>query len=120
MRAYDPLVEALPACGVGSEMVLCRAPAEVLRDADAALVATACPELAQWEWSRLCGLMRRPLIIDGRNALRSVAWPRGVRYLPIGRAPEDGNGQNERSFHEEADDQGFARLPGRRRACRSA
>jgi UDPglucose 6-dehydrogenase/GDP-mannose 6-dehydrogenase len=94
VRAYDPLVQILPAAGLGSEMALCRAPAQVLRDADAALVATACPELAHWDWPRLCSLMCRPLIIDGRNALRNVAWPKGVHYLPIGRAAENGNGQD--------------------------
>lgn len=85
VRAYDPLVRIVPAA---LDLVLCHAPAEVLRDADVALVATACPELVHWDWPRLCALMRRPLVIDGRNALRNVVWPRGVRYLPIGRAPE--------------------------------
>jgi UDPglucose 6-dehydrogenase/GDP-mannose 6-dehydrogenase len=120
VSAYDPLVDVVPVCGNGSEMVLCRAPAEVVRDADVALVATACPELAHWEWARLCGLMRQPLIIDGRNALRKVIWPKNARYLPIGRALENGNGQNGHCFPEESDDQGLAGLPGRRRACRSA
>jgi UDPglucose 6-dehydrogenase/GDP-mannose 6-dehydrogenase len=120
VRAYDPLVDVLPACGNGSEIALCRAPAEVLRDADVALVATACPEFVRWEWSRLCGLMRQPLIIDGRDALRNVAWPKDARYLPIGRAVEDGNTPDEHRFLEESDDQGLAGLPGRRRARRSA
>jgi hypothetical protein len=29
--------------------------------------------------------MRRPVVVDGRNVLRLVAWPEGVIYRPIGR-----------------------------------
>jgi UDPglucose 6-dehydrogenase len=88
VRAYDPLVTVLPASIGLSDMVLCRAAEEVLYDVDAAVVTTAHPELANWDWIRLCALMRRTLIIDGRDALRNIAWPKTVRYLPIGRAPE--------------------------------
>jgi UDPglucose 6-dehydrogenase/GDP-mannose 6-dehydrogenase len=94
VRAYDPLVTALPASNGVGDMVLCRDAAEALCEVDAALVTTACPELANWDWTRLCALMRRPLVIDGRNALRDVVWPKGVRYLPIGRAPEYGHEKN--------------------------
>jgi hypothetical protein len=33
--------------------------------------------------------MRRQIVVDGRNFLRGVAWPKSVTYLPIGRTPAD-------------------------------
>jgi UDPglucose 6-dehydrogenase len=86
VKAHDPLVTSAPA---GSELdglaTICKTSEEALRDADAALVVTAWPEFAELDWPALCGQMRNPVIIDGRNALETVSWPKGVRYFGIGR-----------------------------------
>jgi UDPglucose 6-dehydrogenase/GDP-mannose 6-dehydrogenase len=91
VRAFDPLVRVLPAAaGLDGVVTVCSTPAEALRDADAALLATAWPEFVQWDWTSLCSLMRRRIIVDGRNALAEVAWPGGTRYLRIGSSVDEG------------------------------
>lgn len=93
VKAYDPIVTSTPA---GSRLdglaKVCTTPEEALRDADAAMVVTACPEFAALDWPILCGQMRRPVIIDGRNALETVLWPKGVQYFSIGRMPDETTG----------------------------
>ncbi len=92
VRAYDPLIRsAPPGSGLDRLLAVCATPEEALRGADAAVVTTAWPEFAEWNWAELVGLMRRGVIVDGRNALRAVAWPAGVRYLGVGRAPDNGS-----------------------------
>lgn len=89
VKAYDPVVlSASASSGVDECGALCNTPEEALRNADAALLVTGWPEFAEWDWSSLCGKMRHQIIIDGRNVLRSVSWPEGVRYLSIGRVPK--------------------------------
>lgn len=43
--------------------------AEALDGADACVLVTEWPEFVHLDWARLKGTMRRPVIIDGRNAL---------------------------------------------------
>lgn len=89
VRIYDPMVKRLPDNLSGESPVnLCATAGEALDDADAAIVVTAWPEFAGCDWTGLCAGMRRQVVIDGRNALRDVAWPEGVRYISIGRAAE--------------------------------
>jgi len=87
VRAHDPLraaadaaEEKLRGTGVSFEAD----PEPLLRGADAAVLATAWPDYAAWDWARLAPLMRSRLILDGRNALRELRWPQGVTYRPIG------------------------------------
>ena len=59
---------------------------EALRGADAAVIVTEWPELRELAWGEARGLMRTPLLIDGRNLLdphemRSL----GFAYEGIGR-----------------------------------
>jgi UDPglucose 6-dehydrogenase len=63
-------------------------PEELLSGADAAILVTAWPEIARWPWHDLLPRMKSRTIVDARNALRSIQWPDGVRYIPIGRGPE--------------------------------
>jgi UDPglucose 6-dehydrogenase/GDP-mannose 6-dehydrogenase len=91
VRAYDPLSleSARRALGQSNPVVLCATPDEALTGADAALIATAWPEFAEWDWNARCALMRRAVILDGRNALRQVRLPAGTVYQPIGQcAPQ--------------------------------
>jgi nucleotide sugar dehydrogenase len=61
---------------------------EALGGADAALIATAWPDYTALPWDAITATMSRPIVLDGRNALRNHAWPPYVRYLAIGRAAE--------------------------------
>ena len=83
VTAYDPL--ASPAA---PELPVLLSPTseDAVRDADAVLIATACPEFRQLDWNRLLGLMRRPIIVDGRRALTGVSLPAAAEYWPIGRS----------------------------------
>jgi UDPglucose 6-dehydrogenase len=83
VRAYDPLVASVD--GLEGRVRLCATPEEALADADAALLVTAPPGVARWDWAALCSSMRRPVVVDGRGALADVAWPAAARYLAVGR-----------------------------------
>jgi UDPglucose 6-dehydrogenase/GDP-mannose 6-dehydrogenase len=86
VRVYDPQVTPHAArTALNGRAVVCESPQEALRDADAAVVVTPHSEFFKWKWEVLCRQMQRPIIIDGRNAMRSIAWPDGVRYIGIGR-----------------------------------
>ena len=93
VRAYDPILTSAPdGSGLDSLATLCTTPQEALRGVDAVIVATACSEFVALDWPALCGQMRQPVIIDGRNALDGISWPKGVRYFAIGRMSENGTG----------------------------
>jgi hypothetical protein len=68
-------------------VALHRQPAPALAGAHAAVLVTAWPEIAGWDWAALAAHMIAPVILDGRNALGDLAWPASVRYLPVGRGP---------------------------------
>jgi hypothetical protein len=71
----------------GGRVALHRQPGPALAGAHAAAVATAWPEIAAWPWPALVATMAGRVVLDGRNALRHLAWPAGVHYLPVGRGP---------------------------------
>ncbi|HJQ34117.1 MAG TPA: UDP-glucose/GDP-mannose dehydrogenase family protein [Pyrinomonadaceae bacterium] len=88
VKTYDPMfTREPPDLRVGDGVGFCGTAEESLRGADAALVVTGWPEFAEADWASLCGLMRRKVIIDGRNVLRGVSWSAGVTYMPVGQAP---------------------------------
>lgn len=77
VRAHDPLAAARDHARTAlptSIPVLEEAEA-VLKDADAALIVTAWPDYAGWDWARLGGLMRRPLVLDGRDIFAGATPP---------------------------------------------
>jgi len=86
VRGYDPLATPAAASVLDSRVVLYDDPKAALRGVDAALIATAWPEFSKWDWSTLSATMRRPLIIDSRNALRGVQLPQNITYRPIGKS----------------------------------
>lgn len=57
---------------------------EALQDADAAIIVTAWPQFAQLTGKRLKGLMRNPVVIDGRRLLSGEALGPDIQYLGIG------------------------------------
>ena len=79
VRAYDPLVAKLDGLRV------CASAKEAVSGADAAIVVTAWPEFAAFDWTALSAMMRRPILIDGRNALRHAAIPETATCVAIGR-----------------------------------
>jgi UDPglucose 6-dehydrogenase len=79
VRAYDPLVASYDGIEIATT------PEGALAEADAAVLVTPPPGVARWDWPRLCASMRRPIVVDGRGALRDVEWPSSARYVSIGR-----------------------------------
>ncbi len=82
VRGYDPFISSLPQNGTAVNV--CKSAGEALRGADAAVIASGLPELAKLDWNVLAGEMRRPLVIDGRSALRAVKLPPAIEYIRIG------------------------------------
>jgi len=83
VRAWDPVADgsALP------HATICADPLDALEGADAAVVVTEWPQLAQLDWREAAGRMRNPLVIDGRNMLDpDELRAAGFTYEGIGRS----------------------------------
>ena len=85
VRAYDPKAmekarQELPS------LVCCQTPYEVISGADALVVATEWREFESLDLTQVKALMRRPLVLDGRNMFdREKMRSMGFEYLGIGR-----------------------------------
>ena len=85
VRAYDPVVSLGSAERAGLDGCYRDSLESAMADADAAVITTADPAFRKANWTQLTSAMRTPVLIDGRNVLRRVLLPKGVRYYPIGR-----------------------------------
>jgi UDPglucose 6-dehydrogenase len=83
VRAWDPVVDGADLHGV--EIVA--TPEEAANGADAVVLVTEWPELADVDWAAVATTMRNPLLIDGRNMLDPAALrAAGFTVEGIGRA----------------------------------
>jgi UDPglucose 6-dehydrogenase len=58
-----------------------------LAGADAAVLVTEWPQLAEVDWAAVAKTMRQPILVDGRNMLDPEAMrAAGIVYEGIGRA----------------------------------
>ena len=84
VRAWDPVADAshlLP------QATHCSSALDALRGADAAVIVTEWPQLRDLSLDEARGVMRNPLLVDGRNFLDPDAARRaGFTYEGIGRA----------------------------------
>ncbi len=85
--AFDPMTSALERFGELVPGVQLAASAdEALTRADAAALVTEWPVFRQLDWRRAAGLMRRPILVDGRNALSVIEMvDAGFAYSSFGR-----------------------------------
>ena len=61
-------------------------PLEALEGADAAALVTEWPAFRALDWPAVAGRMRRPIVVDGRNALDPEAMvAAGLHYAGFGR-----------------------------------
>ena len=81
--AHDPAALEKARTVLPGEVRLCASLHEALQDAEAALLVTDWPEYAQLEGAYIRRTMKRPLWIDGRNALNPAAR-REIEYRGIG------------------------------------
>jgi UDPglucose 6-dehydrogenase len=88
IRAYDPVAmpnarELLP-----SSVVFCESPYEAAEGADGVALVTEWNEFKFLNLERLRGVMRRPVIFDGRNLWEPERMRRlGFEYHSVGRKP---------------------------------
>jgi UDPglucose 6-dehydrogenase len=85
IRAYDPQASET-AAPLLKRVTLCKNPYDVAEGADALVLATEWNEFKQLDFERIRGLMRQPILMDGRNAwdperLRKL----GFHYMGVGR-----------------------------------
>jgi UDPglucose 6-dehydrogenase len=85
VRAYDPVAmdgakRALPDAEFALDAY------DAVAGADAAVIVTDWNEFKQLDLSRVRGLMKRPVLVDGRNIYEpAAAREAGILYFPIGR-----------------------------------
>jgi len=86
VRAYDP--KAMPVMQAQMNSIqYCRDPYSLATGADALLVVTEWDEFKQLDFDRLKQLMRRPVIVDGRNIFDPRTMrERGFVYRGVGRS----------------------------------
>jgi UDPglucose 6-dehydrogenase len=86
VRAYDPVAEESARRVLGEATHLCASAEEALEGADGAVLVTEWPEFRDLDWGRIKGLMRHPLVVDGRNFLdRDALIEAGFTYEGVGR-----------------------------------
>jgi len=86
VRAYDPKAMAALKARMNS-IQYCKDPYAVATGADALLIVTEWDEFRQLDLDRVKSLMRRPVIVDGRNIFDPKAMrDRGFVYRGVGRS----------------------------------
>ncbi|HET6496058.1 MAG TPA: UDP-glucose/GDP-mannose dehydrogenase family protein, partial [Thermoleophilia bacterium] len=84
VRACDPMIDA----GVHplfAGVTITDEPLEALAGADAVVLVTEWPEFIRLDWTAAAAVMKRPLLIDGRNCIDpKVALAAGMEYEGIG------------------------------------
>ena len=86
VRAYDP--KAMPVLKAQMNSIqYCKDPYTVATGADALLIVTEWDEFRELDLDRIKGLMRRPVIVDGRNIFDPKTMrDRGFVYRGVGRS----------------------------------
>jgi UDPglucose 6-dehydrogenase len=85
--AWDPVARIDGLAGVAQVATVEAA----TRGADAVVLVTEWPELADVDWPAIAAAMRRPVIVDGRNMLDPDSMrAAGFQYDAIGRAASNG------------------------------
>jgi len=71
------------------EVTYCENPYRAAEGVEAILVLTEWDEFRNLDWARLAGLVERPLVVDGRNALRGKEIAaHGFHYVGVGGVAE--------------------------------
>jgi len=84
--AYDPAAMKRAGEELGGAVTFTESPYGALRDADACLILTEWEDFAALDLGRMKGLLRYPIVIDGRNLFNPAAMERaGLNYYSVGR-----------------------------------
>jgi len=88
VRAYDPVAMANAARMLPPSVEYCNSAYDAAVDADAIVLVTEWNEFKFLNLERLRGLMRRPVVVDGRNLWPPERMRRlGFEYYSVGRKP---------------------------------
>jgi UDPglucose 6-dehydrogenase len=88
VRAYDPVATDNARRMLPASVVYCDSPYEAATGADGVALLTEWNEFKFLNLERLCSVMRRPLVFDGRNLWEPERMRRlGFEYHSIGRKP---------------------------------
>jgi UDPglucose 6-dehydrogenase len=88
VKAYDPVAMANARPLLPPSVTFCESPYEAAEGADALVLVTEWNEFKYLNLERLRGLLRRPVIFDGRNLWEPERMRRlGFEYYSIGRRP---------------------------------
>lgn len=86
VRCWDPMARLDESAEPWTSTTRCSSPLEALDGVDAAVVVTEWPEVQDVRWDEAKRTMRRPVVLDGRNALDPrTLESAGITYLGIGR-----------------------------------
>jgi len=86
LRVYDPVAMEKAKALLRDSVVFCDTPYEVAEGCDALAIITEWREFKQLNLERIRGLMKQPIIFDGRNIYPPERMARlGLRYISVGR-----------------------------------
>jgi UDPglucose 6-dehydrogenase len=86
VRAYDPKATEIARNLFGDRITYCENSYEALEGVDALLLVTEWNEFRRPDFDKMRGLMKRPLIFDGRNQYEIERMGRrGFEYFCVGR-----------------------------------
>lgn len=87
VKAHDPVAMAHARKYYGDSGILFMdSVEEAMQEADAVVLVTEWPEYRKLDWDALCGLLKTPLMLDGRNFLSpGVLEQAGFKYVGVGR-----------------------------------
>ncbi|MBF0215803.1 MAG: UDP-glucose/GDP-mannose dehydrogenase family protein [Candidatus Omnitrophica bacterium] len=86
LAVYDPVAMEKSRAELGDRVKYCGDVYETAKDADCVLLMTEWNEFKEVDWLKIKGIMKQPIVIDGRNLYDPVKLKAlGFRYAGIGR-----------------------------------
>jgi len=86
--AHDPVAMRKAGPMLPASVRFAADPYDAVRGADAVCLVTEWPQYVQLDWEQVRALVRRPIIVDGRNCLnRARMGALGFNYYSVGRPP---------------------------------
>jgi len=86
VRAHDPIALERARRECDASLVLVESVEQLASEADALVLVTEWPQYRDLTWAKLAGVMRTPLLLDGRNFLPQAALEAaGFQYIGMGR-----------------------------------
>ncbi len=86
VKVYDPEAMVNAKCVLHKKTVFCETPYAALENSQAMIIATEWPIFADLNWTKVRLLMKKPLIIDGKNLVdQKVVEKLKFKYIRVGK-----------------------------------